>query len=242
MARVTGPPTSGNGASSFHLWWHLPTNRPLREVTAVFECLVAPSVEKRYFWALQAGFRDARERYGGAHLGLQWAPEHPGHGAVNWGGYWSGGGELDGTDSPLPGARHTRNTRDYPWLPGRPYRFRIFPTPGREASWRGEVTDLETGTVTVVRDLRCPGDRLTAPVVWTECFADCDHPSAAVRWSELAATTHDGEVVTPGSVRVTFQPHERGGCANTNVLLDGTGVVQVTNTSRVLPDGATVLL
>ena len=158
-ARITGPPASSNGASSFHVWWQM-GGAAFREVSAVFECVVPPAVDKRYFWALQASFRDGAERTGGAHFGLQWAPEHPGHGAVNWGGYWSrryGGRELDGTDSPLPGARPTRNTRDYAWVPNRRYRFRIFPTPGRNGSWRGEITDLETGVATVVRDLHCPG-------------------------------------------------------------------------------------
>ncbi len=182
---------------------------------------------------------------GAEHFGLPWAPEHPGHGAVNWGGYRAadmGGGELDGTDSALSGARPTRNTRDYPWVPNRKYRMHIFPTPGQAGAWRGEVTDKVTGETTTVRDLFGGGDRLEAALVWTECFADCDHRSATVRWTDLEAVTLAGDVVRPAAVRVTYQPHERGGCDNTSVVVVDGGVLQTTNANRQVSHGAIVRL
>jgi hypothetical protein len=92
--RVTGPPTSSNGASSFHLFWDV-APKPLIEVAATIEVIEPPTVDKLYFWALQANFQDGRDghaRRGGAHFGLQYHPAHPGGGAVNWGGYHHGGG------------------------------------------------------------------------------------------------------------------------------------------------------
>jgi len=75
-------------------------------------------------------------------------------------------------------------------------------------------------------------------MVWSEVFADCDAPSVAVRWSDLSATSDDGEVVRPQSVTVNYQAHQGGGCANTSVRRDGSGLVQVTNTSREVQQGA----
>ena len=55
--RTTGLPTSGNGASSFHLWW-APDPPPLRSAHAVLEVRAAPRVARLYFWALQVTFAD----------------------------------------------------------------------------------------------------------------------------------------------------------------------------------------
>ena len=94
--RVEGTPPSGNGASSFHLFWQMPAHEPLREVSATFELLNEPAQDRLYFWALQAGFADADGAYGGAHFGFQWHPQYPAKRAVCWGGYANVGGELQG--------------------------------------------------------------------------------------------------------------------------------------------------
>ncbi|HNE38225.1 MAG TPA: hypothetical protein PKZ82_17065, partial [Microthrixaceae bacterium] len=105
--RTHGDPPSANGASSLHLRWDLDDRPGCREVSVTLEVLQPPTVDRLYFWALQADFAtgDAGRRpAGGAHLGLQWHPQHPGSTAVNWGGYRPGGGELSGTVSALPSA------------------------------------------------------------------------------------------------------------------------------------------
>src|ERR1700678_1458228 len=93
--KMTGRPTSPNGASSFHLWWAMPAGGPWREVQATFELRRPPERSVLYFWALQVGFARQGRRLGGAHTGLQWHPAAS-TGAVNWGGYGPGGGELPG--------------------------------------------------------------------------------------------------------------------------------------------------
>ena len=234
-ARTSGLPPSANGASSAHAWWECPG--PLREVAVTLEVLVPPSVPWLHFWALQVSFLDGGQRTGGAHLGLQAAPGHPGGTAVNWGGYAAAGGELDGTESRVPSAVGNPNTRDLPWLPRRPYRLRVAPggAPGR---WLGEVTDLTTGAATVVRELRCPGTALADPVVWSEVFAPCDAPGTAVRWSDPAADTVDGRRVVPPAVRATYQSVADGGCSNSATFLDGAAVVQATATERRVVQGS----
>ena len=100
--RLTGPPTSSNGASSLHLFWDGPP-RPLTEVSATIEVIEPPTVERLYFWAVQVSFqRSDGSTTGGAHVGLQHHPAYPGAGAVNWGGYLRAGGEIDGSVSALP--------------------------------------------------------------------------------------------------------------------------------------------
>ncbi len=227
--RTTGPPPSANGASSFHLTWEVPPTR-LVEAAATFEVLEPPVVPKLYFWALQVSFVDGPSRLGGAHFGLQYHPDYPGNGAVNWGGYRDGGGELEGSASALRSALDNVNTRTYPWEPGRRYRHRVFKSP--ERGWRGSVTDLETGIETVVRDLWIDGDSLANPMVWSEVFADCDHPSVAVRWSDLSVVTVDGGSVTATAVRLNYQRFSDGGCANTDTTIDDVGFVQRTATER----------
>jgi hypothetical protein len=228
--RTSGPPTSSNGASSMHLWWTPSPSAPgpLTSVSAVLEVVDPPQVDRLHFWALQATFVDGRNQpIGGAHLGLQWHAGHPGGTAVNWGGYRSGGGggELDAhAPSTLPSATGNVNTRDFGWRPHTPYRLTI------DVDGTGSVTDLTTGTATVVRRLDVTGaTALASPVVWSEVFARCDDPSSAVRWSQLeppAVTT-----------QVTYQSYEDGGCTNTRIeVVDVDGrpaFVQRTNVSRL---------
>jgi hypothetical protein len=229
--RTTGFPTSSNRASSFHLLWEgVPATD---EVSAVLEVVEPPTVPHLYFWALQASFVDDRgRRVGGAHLGLQWYPPHPGSTAVNWGGYRDGaslGGsnvstELEGEASTLPSATGNPNTRDYAWRPHTPYRLRI--SGDGDGWWRGEVTDLTTGETIVVRRLYGGGTRLAGPMVWSEVFARCDDPSVTVRWSDFTPHTN--------SIRTSYQRHEDGGCANTRSTFDPAtdSWLQTTNQSR----------
>lgn len=241
--RTTGLPTSSNGASSFHLRWAL--HEQLTSVSVTLEVLDPPTVPRLYFWALQADFSGPGGRAGGAHLGLQWHPAHPGSRAVNWGGYDAHGSELHGSASELPSATGNVNTRDLVWPPRSPQRLTIERAP-RDAqpsaavatAWRGSVVDLSSGARTAVRDLYPRGDRITGVVMWSEVFARCDDPSVAVRWSDPFATTLEGTVVRPEALTVDYQAHLDGGCANTDSSPDGTGVVQRTNVARTTPTGA----
>lgn len=230
--RTRGRPPSGNGASSFHLvWGDVP---PAREATVELEVVRAPTVERLYFWALQASFAPGG---GGAHLGLQWNPRHQGGRAVNWGGYESSGAILSGTPSPLVSTVDDPNTRTWPWVPGRKYRLRIHRS--REPGWwSGEVTDLVTGAATHVRRLAGGGELLTGLVVWSEVFADCDDPSVAVRWSRPRALLPDGRIVSPAGFECRYQGFEKGGCTNTDSRPDQHGVTQITNTERTNPAGS----
>lgn len=215
------------------------------EVSAVLEVRQPPAVDRLYFWALQASFTDrVGHAHGGAHLGLQWNGRHPDSCAANWGGYAGNGHLLEGSASALASAPQDPNTRDYHWRPGRQYRLHIGPSADRRGWWRGTITDLETGVASVVRDLYGDGggDRLGAPVVWSEVFARCDDPAVVVRWSDMAATTADGQVLRPRGVEVSYEPHAAGGCDNTNVVGDDDGVVQVTNTDRITGHAAILAL
>ncbi len=234
---MRGEPGSANGASSFHLSWLLGADEPLVEVAAVLEVVVPPTVDRLYFWALQASFLDGSTDCGSAHLGLQRNRSHPDHGAANWGGYAPDGQVLDGSVSGLPSTPNDPNTRDYPWQPNRRYRLRISPA---DRGWQGEVTDLTTGRTTVIRVLNAGGDRLAAPVVWSEVFARCDHPSVTVRWSGLEAVARSGRRVAPAGLSVSYEPSRAGGCDNTDVAVDEVGILQVTNTRRTTPPGATL--
>ena len=235
-------PTSGNRSSGFHLWWHGMDGGPLPLVAAgaTLEVLQRPSVERLYFWALQASFVDGRgTRYGAAHLGLQWNPNHPDNGAVNWGGYADTGdvgSVLAGNASMLPSAPDDPNTRDYPWQESVAYRLRIARS---NAGWRGEVIDLASGHGVVVRDLHVDGDRLTNLVVWSEVFASCTDPTAVVRWSGFEGYVADGTILRPRSVGLTFPPD---GCPNTDTVADEVGFLQVTSTTRRARDGDSVAM
>ena len=268
-ARRFGEPTSSNGASSLHLGWVLPAVRSggYRELSVTLEVIEPPSVDRLYFWALQADFADGAgrgpiRRAGGAHLGLQWHPQHPGSTAVNWGGYGPDGAELSGSGSVLPSALRNVNTRDFPWCARSPYRLTISRVdgagslgsaggpggvvgdprapklgPDRFPLWRGSVADVD-GVSTVVRDLYAPGDRISGAIMWSEVFARCEHPSVAVRWSDPVAVALDGSMVRPDRVSVNYQARADGGCTNTDSRVDGVGVVQWTNAERTTPQGA----
>ncbi len=238
--RVRGEPGSANGASSFHLHWLLDLDEPVVEVAAVLEVVVPPAVDRLYFWALQASFRDGRSDRGAAHVGLQWNRNHPRNRAVNWGGYGPGGQVLAGSTSVLPSAPDDPNTRDYPWEPGQRYRLRIAPAPGRRGLWLGEVTDLASGRPTVIRHLDAGGDQLASPMVWSEVFARCDHPSVTARWSGLEAVGSSGRRTRPKGLTVSYESGRAGGCDNTTVVADEHGVAQVTNARRTVPAGASI--
>jgi len=210
------------------------------EVAAVLEVVVPPTVERLYFWALQVSFLDGADHRGAAHIGLQWNRNHPGGRAVNWGGYAADGGLLAGTASALPSAPDDPNTRDYPWEPGHPYRLRVSRLPGSPGYWQGEIADLRSGRVTVVRDLVAGGDRLASPVVWSEVFARCGHPSVTVRWSGLEAATAAGDHVRPTGLSASYEANAAGGCDNTTIAADDRGVLQITNAERSVAQDAVV--
>jgi hypothetical protein len=200
----------------------------LAEVRATIEVVVAPAVPKLYFWALQVGFSGG----GAAHTGLQWLPAPGGaRPAVNWGGYRASGSELDGSVSDLPSLDGNPNTRLFDWRAGRPHRLRVFAAPGGRG-WRATIDDV------VIRDLYAPGDSLTSPMVWSEVFAACDDPSVVIRWTELGATTTDGRTLEPDAVTTTYQAHVDGGCDNTDIRVDETGICQITAVERATPAGA----
>lgn len=228
--RVTGAPTSTNRASSFHLNWEIP-QVPLREVRATIEVTEPPTVSMLYFWALQVSFVGPSGRIGGAHIGLQHHASYPGGAAVNWGGYRDGAGELEGSVSALPSALSNINTRNFAWQPNNRYTLRVYRSP--EQGWRGSIVNHTTEEETVIRDLWVDADHLLSPVVWSEVFAHCDHPSAAVRWTELIGVGVDGTHHESRSVRLNYQTHQDGGCANTNTSIDGNGFLQRTNIERV---------
>jgi hypothetical protein len=233
--RSTARPTQ----SSFHLVWQVDPEPAIvaAEVTLVVDA--DPVVDDLYFWALQASFSDAARSFGGGHTGLQWNARFPGFRAVNWGGYHDqrfGGAVLDGTDSPLPSARNDRNTRDYDWRPGAPYRFRI-ERGSRAGFWAAEVTEVATGQRRIIRELECRGDRLTGLVMWSEVFAACDAPSVSVRWSELVIERGDGRREPVDTVETRYQAVTAGGCSNTDSSVQGAAFVQTTNTERISSAG-----
>jgi hypothetical protein len=233
------PTPSAVTQSSFHLAWIVPPGPAIVAVEATLVVDADPSVDKLYFWALQASFSDAFTTFGGAHTGLQWNPRFPAHRAVNWGGYHDqrfGGAVLDGTESALPSTPNDRNTRDYSWLPGRGYRFRISrgSAPDR---WRSSVTDVTASETVVIRELECRGDRLTAPIMWSEVFASCDDPSVSIHWSDLTVEREDGTIEAISEVETRYQAATAGGCLNTNSDAEGGRFVQTTNTNRTNPPG-----
>jgi hypothetical protein len=241
---TVGVPPSGNGASSFHLSWLVDPPAAGREwvaAEAVVEVTDPPAVPALSFWALQCSFVDRGRSAGAGHLGLQWYAAHPGSTAVNWGGYGADGRELEGSTSSLPSATGNVNTRDFAWSPSVEYRLRISRSgegPGSRTAWRGEVTDLASGSTVVVRDLFAEGTALTAPVVWSEVFARCDDPGASVRWSALQMIDGEGRATEARRVRVNYQSLADGGCTTTDSSVDDVGVVQRTGTVRRTPQGA----
>jgi hypothetical protein len=221
-------------ASSFHLGWQLPPGAGhLVEARVTLEITDPPVVDDLYFWALQVDFPGA----GGAHLGLQWNRAFPGFGAANWGGYAVDGALLSGMESPLPSTPGDPNTRDYQWQPERAYRLHV--RGAGEGLWRGEVIDLPTNEVAVVRDLRVASRVLARPMVWSEVFARCDDATVTVRWSDFAVVTERGDELAPEALVVNYQSHADGGCANTTSMLDARGgALQITNAERITSQGA----
>lgn len=240
--RTAGPPPSANGASSLHLRWD--ARGAWSSVSVDLTVEIPPTVPRLYFWALQADFTDPRGRaVAGAHLGLQWHPAHPHGRAVNWGGYRTGGGELDGSVSPLASATVNPNTRDHRWEPGRPYRLTIAraddtPAPAGTIAWRASVTDSDRGATTVVRDLFVPAERICSVVMWSEVFARCDDPATQVLWSHPELVDTGGTTTSPQRAAVNYQSHADGGCANTCSWSTDDGLRQRTNTARTVPQGA----
>jgi hypothetical protein len=200
-----------------------------------------PVGDELRFWALQASFVDrGGRRVGAGHLGLQRHAPHPGGAAVNWGGYAEGGAILEGSGSALPSTTGNPHTRDLAWTARRPYRLRIEAVgtapDGRRGAFRGSVRDLVTGQLTVVRDLWAMGDRLDAPMVWSEVFAPCEAPPSDVRWSDLEVIDEHATAVT--AVTVNYQSLADGGCVTTTATTDGTGFVQRTGVPRTTPQGS----
>ena len=128
-----------HGVSSFHLWWQgIDGGAAARGgVGHAARCCASRLSDRLYFWALQTSFISDSGTHGAAHIGLQWNPRHPGHKAVNWGGYGDTSDVrsiLDGTPSPLPSTPADPNTRDYPWQQGVPYRLRVVAWTGAGAA------------------------------------------------------------------------------------------------------------
>ena len=259
--RAAGPPRSSNGASSFHLIWEMPRTAEaarLVEVSAVLEIVAPPRVAALYFWALQVDFEEDGRNWGGGHTGLQWNQRFHESTAVNWGGYAAperGGAVLPGSQPDLYAFPGAPNTMAFDWSPRRAYRLRVSRSPDISEAWRADITDMESGDTTVLRDLIHPegprdragrragaGGYLSRPLVWSEVFADCDAPSVAVRWSDLSATNEDGVVVRPRAVRVNYQAHHDGGCSNTSVRRDRAGLLQIAGTPREIDQGAILQL
>ncbi len=237
--RISGRPTSSNGASSMHLFWSMPERTSdLIDVRATIEVLEPPPSGRLVFWALQVSFMNGSRAMGAGHFGLQHHPAYPSGGAVNWGGYHSPtsgrSGELDGSPLTAPSALANANTCNFEWHVGLPYTYRIALV--RAGVWRGWIID-PVGVPIHVRDLHCEGTSLARPMVWTESFADCDNPSCAVRWSGLEARDFDGNVFQPDEVTVNYQREDDGGCSNTSASVERHGIVQRTNTDRSVPQG-----
>lgn len=237
--RVKGRPPSGNGASSFHLFWQIEPAR-YTHAAVTFELEADPQHDRLVFWALQASFTDGTRNYGGAHFGFQWHPDYDDRRAVCWGGYADVGGELGGDPPLLPSPHGNHNVAHFAWTAGKPWRWHIGPTPGRAGWWRASIEHLSTGEVTPVRDLHGGGTHLRDLMVWTEVFAHCDDPSMRMRWSDFAAATESGDTHRPTALSVNYQRYDDGGCTNTDVELGDGYVAQVTNAGRTTPQGTVI--
>src|SRR5581483_11683438 len=117
-------------------------------------------------------------------------------------GYAAHGGELRGTESPLPSIDGNPNTRAYEWATAVPHRLAVERGP---EGWRASVDGV------LIRELFGGGDSLENPVVWSEVFARCDDPSVVVRWSGFECVTADGQTVLPEGLVVNYQSHADGG-------------------------------
>lgn len=245
-ARTTGPPTSSNGASSMHLIWPAPS-AAVHQVSVEVEVAGAPQADHLYFWALQTGFaRSGGASLGAGHVGLQWHPSYPGNGAINWGGYRTGGGELSGSALAVPSALNNVNTGNYGWSPGRRYRITVGPWIAPEGDgdgeWPAAVTDLASGERLEIRRLFAGGPELVNISMWSEVFAHCDDPSVTVRWSAPTWVFADGTLGWPSRMRVNYQSWADGGCDNTNCAVTDGAFTQTTNADRVTPLGTELRL
>lgn len=239
--RTTGIPPSGNGASSFHLFWGMPAADPFVEVSVAFVLEQEPRTDRLYFWALQASFAEHGRTYGAGHLGFQWSRSHPDRRGVCWGGYGGAGGELSGGVPFFPTPDDNHNVCSVPWTSGEEWRWRIRRSPDVPGAWRAEIEDA-SGDVHAVRDLYCDGRHLTDLMVWSEVFARCDDAPVVVRWSDFRAVTEAGDVVRPTVLHVNYQRYEDGGCDNTTVRHDPDGVRQITNAVRDVAQGTQLTL
>jgi hypothetical protein len=239
--RVSGSPASATGASSFHLWWDVPFGERLTAASVTLDVTRQPDLDRLVFFAMQVAF--VKPGGGGAHLGLQHHPAFPDRSAINWGGYDPHGGLLEGSESALPSVNDDPNTRDYFWAPGRPYQLSVERVSDDDAEihrWRGMSTDLVTGNTEVVRDLYSHGKFLRAPVVWIESFAPCDAPRFEARWSNATVVTEKGDVRAIRKMRADYQPHDAGGCTNTNSFVEGVSFVQRSGQLRSTKAGTTL--
>jgi hypothetical protein len=91
----------------------------------------------------------------------------------------------------------------------------------------------------VIRDLLVPATGLASPVVWAEVFAACDDRATEARWSELEARAE--RTFTASSVRLTYQSHADGGCANTLSYAEGSSFVQATGLPAARAPGPDVI-
>ena len=235
---TTGPPTSANGAASTRAWWTLTDNTAeLCEVAATITIDRAPEPgDNLTFFALQVFFDDATSGVSAAHMGLQWFDAHPGNTAVNFGGFEQGTGtELSGGPLTNPSTPGNANTMDFTWVEGRSYRYRIYESPivNTPKAWRAEITDLTTGTTTVIRDLYAGGTHMAAPLVWIENFNDCDGPIVCSTFTDMYGTEcGTGTRVDATEVRADYQTCAQGGCDNTNQTAVTGGVGMCTNATR----------
>ena len=241
--REVGFPQSGNGASSFHLWWDLQAGDRYTAASVTVEVTKRPAVDRLVFLALQVAF--IKPGGGGAHLGLQHNPRFPGRSAANWGGYDPHGGLLKGTESSLPSTPDDVNTRDFAWEEGVPYRLAI--TRGEERgdgwrAWEGTITDLRSGEEALVRRLWSAGEYLRAPVVWMENFAPCDAPSFEVHWSNAAVVTPDDAILPVTTMRIDYQAHAVGGCTNTDTVVEGSTFIQTSAVGRTTKPGTSLTI
>jgi hypothetical protein len=247
--RTSGRPPSGNGASSFHLFWPSPPpcHGAVHSVSATLEILTPPTSPDVYFWALQASFIDSLTPLSpappaaAAHLGLQYNPSCTNSRGANWGGYDGDGAILAGTPLASPRPLPCGNTGDFAWEACRSYTLEIGPR--RADGWPGAVTDCATGVRTELRRLAAAGDALGAVMVWSEVFADCGAPAVAARWSRLRWRFVDGSAMDVPNVTVAYQKWEDGGCCNTESTVDEVGVVQRTAVAeRRVRQGATLTM
>jgi hypothetical protein len=73
--------------------------------------------------------------------------------------------------------------------------------------------------------------------VWSEVFADCDHPAVTVIWSDPVVVTRSGQEVPVRAAVARYQTRNEGGCTNTSSTVDGDTFVQMTSTPRRSPAG-----